>query len=89
MLRQIEFFCLIVFFEQVLADIELAQSIQKDKNEEDEKKKAAQAKPHPYDVNYGLLNCSLEHVDAKSEEFKVIVINLVLVLSIDDLILDN
>ncbi|UJR38079.1 hypothetical protein I4U23_030760 [Adineta vaga] len=57
----------------VLADIELAQSIQKNKDsEEDAKKKAEQAKPHPYDVNYGLLKCSLEHVDNKSEEFKII-----------------
>lgn len=59
----------------MLADIELAQSIQKGKDDEaTAKKKAEQAKPHPYDVNYGLLNCSLEHVDTKSEEFKVIFI---------------
>ncbi|CAF4313360.1 unnamed protein product [Rotaria sp. Silwood2] len=57
----------------VLADIELAQSIQKDKGDEEKsKKKAEQAKPHPYDVNYGLLKCSLEHIDVNSEEFKVI-----------------
>ncbi|CAF0974544.1 unnamed protein product [Adineta ricciae] len=57
----------------VLADIELAQSIQKNKeNEEEAKKKVEQAKPHPYDVNYGLLKCSLEHVDTSSEEFKTI-----------------
>jgi poly [ADP-ribose] polymerase len=58
----------------VLADIELAQSIQKNKDDEETaKKKAEQAKPHPYDVNYGLLKCSLEHVDANSEEFEVII----------------
>ncbi|CAF1074068.1 unnamed protein product [Rotaria sp. Silwood1] len=57
----------------VLADIELAQSIQKDKDaDEKAKKKAEQAKPHPYDINYGLLKCTLEHVDVKSEEFKII-----------------
>ncbi|CAF1084703.1 unnamed protein product [Adineta steineri] len=57
----------------VLADIELAQSIQKDKDDDETtKKKAEQAKPHPYDTNYNLLNCSLEHVDPNSEEFKII-----------------
>ncbi|CAF0826452.1 unnamed protein product [Rotaria sordida] len=57
----------------VLADIELAQSIQKNKDDETTtKKKAEQAKPHPYDVNYDLLKCSLEHVDANSDEFKTI-----------------
>jgi hypothetical protein len=55
-----------------LADIEMAQSIQKDKGtEEADKKKLETAKPHPYDVNYGLLNCGLTHVDPKSDEFKV------------------
>ena len=57
-----------------MADIELAQSIQKDKNDDAEaKKKAETAKPHPFDVNYGLLKCSLEHVDNNSDEFKVII----------------
>ena len=66
--------CLLV---QVLADIELAQSIQKTKGDEETmKKKAEQAKPHPYDMNYGLLKCSLEHVDKKSEEFQVSVHSL-------------
>ncbi len=60
------------FLEQVLADIELAQSIQKD-NEDATKKKAEYTKPHPYDVNYGSLKCSLEHLDVNSEEFKVII----------------
>jgi poly [ADP-ribose] polymerase len=53
----------------VLADIEIAQSIQKDKSDD---ATAQQAKPHPYDVNYGLLKCSLDHLDVKSDEFKVI-----------------
>ncbi len=61
-----------VLFEQVLADIELAQSIQKDKDDDSQKKKAEQAKPHPYDTNYSLLKCSLEHLDVNSDEFKVI-----------------
>ena len=56
-----------------MADIELAQSIQKNKEEETSKKKVEDAKPHPYDVNYGLLKCSLEHIDTKSDEFKVII----------------
>ncbi|CAF3811477.1 unnamed protein product [Rotaria socialis] len=57
----------------VLADIELAQSMQKDKGDEGAtKKKVEDAKPHPYDVNYGLLKCSLDHVDVESEEFKII-----------------
>lgn len=55
-----------------MADIELAQSIQKDKDNETTKKKAEQAKPHPYDTNYGLLKCSLDHVNESSDEFKVI-----------------
>ena len=46
--------------------------MQKNKDEEVNKKKAEEAKPHPYDVNYGLLKCSLEHVDPKSDEFKTI-----------------
>lgn len=55
----------------VLADIEMAQSIQKNKDEDVEKKKTETAKPHPYDVNYGLLKCGLELVDKNSDEFKV------------------
>jgi len=53
----------------VLADIEQAQSIQKDKSDES---KISAAKPHPHDVNYGLLKCKLEVVDQNSEEFKII-----------------
>ncbi len=69
---EIGFQKMIFLLRQVLADIELAQSIQKDKDE-NATKKTEQAKPHPYDVNYGLLKCSLEHVDANSDEFKVII----------------
>jgi hypothetical protein len=47
--------------------------MQKDKDDDATKKKAEQAKPHPYDVNYGLLKCSLDHVDVKSDEFSVII----------------
>jgi hypothetical protein len=47
--------------------------MQKGKDDESSAKKAEQAKPHPYDVNYGLLKCSLEHVEAKSDEFEVII----------------
>lgn len=55
-----------------MADIELAQSMQKGKaDDEATKKKTEEAKPHPYDVNYGLLKCALEHVDDNSDEFKV------------------
>ncbi|CAF0727904.1 unnamed protein product [Didymodactylos carnosus] len=52
----------------VLADIELAQTLQTEKSETD----TTDAKPHPYDVNYGALRCSLELVDKKSNEFKII-----------------
>lgn len=56
-----------------MADIELAQSMQKNKDDEASKKKVEDAKPHPYDVNYGLLKCSLDHVDQNTDEFKVII----------------
>ncbi|XP_070559252.1 protein mono-ADP-ribosyltransferase PARP3-like [Ptychodera flava] len=55
----------------VLADIELAQSLQKDKD----KAKAAVTTtevPHPLDVNYGLLMCGLTHVKPASDDYKVI-----------------
>ncbi|XP_046358125.2 protein mono-ADP-ribosyltransferase PARP3-like [Haliotis rufescens] len=55
----------------VLGDIELAQSLQKDKDKAIAASKDA-AIPNPIDVNYHLLKCGLEVVDPKSEEFKVL-----------------
>ncbi|XP_052778309.1 protein mono-ADP-ribosyltransferase PARP3-like [Mya arenaria] len=55
----------------VLGDIEVALSLQKEKD-----KKMTETKgdllPNPMDINYGLLNCELEYLDKKSPEFKVI-----------------
>ncbi|XP_067685164.1 protein mono-ADP-ribosyltransferase PARP3-like [Haliotis asinina] len=55
----------------VLGDIELAQSLQKDKDKALTASKD-DALPNPIDVNYGLLKCGLELVDPKSEEFKIL-----------------
>ncbi|GFO23256.1 poly [ADP-ribose] polymerase [Plakobranchus ocellatus] len=57
----------------VLGDIELAQTLQKDKAKSknaDAQKEATE--PHPYDVNYNLLNCDLNVLDKKSSEFKTL-----------------
>ncbi|WAR26084.1 PARP3-like protein [Mya arenaria] len=58
-------------FYTVLGDIEVALSLQKEKD-----KKMTETKgdllPNPMDINYGLLNCELEYLDKKSPEFKVI-----------------
>lgn len=53
-----------------MADIELAQSMQKDKDGSAEKE-VQSAKPHPHDENYNLLQCDLTLVDVKSEEYEV------------------
>ncbi|XP_072026279.1 LOW QUALITY PROTEIN: protein mono-ADP-ribosyltransferase PARP3-like [Amphiura filiformis] len=55
----------------VLADIEVAQSMQKEKDKK-AKKPAGGEVPHPLDVNYDLLKCKLEHVSPKAVEYKVI-----------------
>ncbi|KAK3734446.1 hypothetical protein RRG08_029121 [Elysia crispata] len=55
----------------VLGDIEIAQTLQKDKA----KSKAVtkeDMEPHPCDVNYGLLNCDLNTLDKTSVEFKTL-----------------
>ncbi|XP_064633352.1 protein mono-ADP-ribosyltransferase PARP3-like [Lineus longissimus] len=54
----------------VLGDIEIAQSMQKQKQ-----KTLSACKsdiPHPLDVNYELLKCDLDVLDKKSKEFKVV-----------------
>nr|XP_020659542.1 poly [ADP-ribose] polymerase 3 [Pogona vitticeps] len=53
----------------VLADIELAQSLQAQKEEEEEIKIEV---PHPLDKDYGLLKCVLTLVDPSSEDYKLI-----------------
>lgn len=55
----------------VLGDIEIAQSLQKEKDKKMEAEKG-DLLPNPLDVNYDLLNCELEYLDKKSPEFKVI-----------------
>ncbi|KAH0630023.1 hypothetical protein JD844_012584 [Phrynosoma platyrhinos] len=59
----------------VLADIELAQSLQAQKKEEEEEKEEMKVKevPHPLDKDYGLLKCDLTLVDPSSEDYKLIV----------------
>ncbi|KAI0214446.1 Protein mono-ADP-ribosyltransferase PARP3 [Lamellibrachia satsuma] len=56
---------------QVLGDIELALSMQKDKKTT-KKKLMEKEVPNPLDVNYDLLLCDLELVDTKSDEYKIL-----------------
>lgn len=53
----------------VLADIELAQSMQKTEKKED---LDTEEVPHPLDAKYGLLQSDMELVDKKSQEFKIL-----------------
>lgn len=55
----------------VLGDIEIAMSMEKAVDQKYAANKSAEV-PHPFDNNYGMLNCKLELVSQKSEEFKVI-----------------
>ncbi|KAM5148937.1 protein mono-ADP-ribosyltransferase PARP3 [Mantella aurantiaca] len=55
----------------VLADIELAQTLQADKVKQEQECKLEEV-PHPLDVDYELLKCQLNLLDPKSEEHKVI-----------------
>ncbi|XP_062977195.1 protein mono-ADP-ribosyltransferase PARP3 [Elgaria multicarinata webbii] len=59
----------------VLADIELAQSLQaqKKKEEEEEEEMKVEDVPHPLDKDYGLLKCELTLVDPSAEDYKLIV----------------
>ncbi|XP_054991926.1 protein mono-ADP-ribosyltransferase PARP3 [Sorex araneus] len=52
----------------VLADIELAQTLQATSEEEEKVEEV----PHPLDRNYQLLKCKLELLDSKAQEYKVI-----------------
>jgi len=55
----------------VLGDIELAQSMQKDQ-EKAQKESKQETVDHPYDVNYGLLNTRLTHINKSSDNFKLL-----------------
>lgn len=55
----------------VLGDIEIALSLEKEKDKKIAESTADEI-PHELDTNYGLLNCGLDLVDKKSKEFKVI-----------------
>ncbi|XP_076870489.1 protein mono-ADP-ribosyltransferase PARP3 [Brachyhypopomus gauderio] len=54
----------------VLADIELAQSLKAES--EKAKEEMVEAVPHPIDQDYESLKCSLNLLDKKSKEFKII-----------------
>ncbi|KAJ1109515.1 hypothetical protein NDU88_006875 [Pleurodeles waltl] len=56
----------------VLADIELAQSLQANKVKKEEEEMVEQEVPHPLDEDYMLLKCDLSFVPPSSEEFKII-----------------
>ncbi|CAM4698325.1 protein mono-ADP-ribosyltransferase PARP3 isoform X1 [Lepidochelys kempii] len=57
----------------VLADIELAQSLQAQKEKEEEEVKVeVEEVPHPLDKDYELLKCELTLVDPASEDYQVI-----------------
>ncbi|KAM4650918.1 protein mono-ADP-ribosyltransferase PARP3 isoform 1-T3 [Discoglossus pictus] len=55
----------------VLADIELAQTLQADKLKQEQEVKLEEV-PHPLDVDYQLLKCQLNLLNQKEEEYKVI-----------------
>lgn len=52
---------------QVLADIEVAQSLQAQKAKEEEEKEVI----HPLDQDYTLLCCQLSLLDSASQEYQV------------------
>ncbi|XP_069500129.1 protein mono-ADP-ribosyltransferase PARP3-like isoform X1 [Ambystoma mexicanum] len=56
----------------VLADIELAQTLQANKVKKEEEEMLEQTVPHPLDEDYMLLKCELSLVPPTSEEFKII-----------------
>ncbi|XP_054831185.1 protein mono-ADP-ribosyltransferase PARP3 isoform X2 [Eublepharis macularius] len=58
----------------VLADIELAQSLQAQKKKDDEKEEELKVEevPHPLDKDYGLLKCALTLVDPSSKDYELI-----------------
>ena len=51
-----------------MGDIEIAQTMQKDKKAKVE----AEEVPHPLDVDYKSLNTKLDHIDKSEHEYKVI-----------------
>ncbi|KAM9325463.1 protein mono-ADP-ribosyltransferase PARP3-like [Gastrophryne carolinensis] len=55
----------------VLADIELAQTLQADKVKQAKEMELMEV-PHPLDVDYQILKCQLNLLSPKSEEYKVI-----------------
>lgn len=56
---------------KVLADIELAQSLQAQKKKEEEEEIKVEEIPHPLDRDYRLLKCELSPVDPTSEDYEV------------------
>ncbi|KAM8930240.1 protein mono-ADP-ribosyltransferase PARP3 [Pelodytes ibericus] len=55
----------------VLADIELAQTLQADKLKQEDNALISEV-PHPLDVDYELLKCELNLLDRSCEEYKII-----------------
>lgn len=56
-------------FVQVLADIEVAQSLKAES--EKAKEEMVDTVPHPIDQNYQSLKCNLALLDKKSKEYEV------------------
>ncbi|KAL6050440.1 Poly [ADP-ribose] polymerase 3 [Balamuthia mandrillaris] len=57
----------------VLGDIELAQSLTKEKEEqESQEEQEEELAPNPIDTNYGLLGADVEPLDKSSDEFRII-----------------
>uniref|UniRef100_A0A8B8BUJ9 Poly [ADP-ribose] polymerase n=1 Tax=Crassostrea virginica TaxID=6565 RepID=A0A8B8BUJ9_CRAVI len=54
----------------VLGDIEIAQTLEKEKEKIASKDSAKQ--PHPLDIDYNLLKCELKLLDPKSKEYKIL-----------------
>uniref|UniRef100_A0A8C8RTG4 Poly [ADP-ribose] polymerase n=1 Tax=Pelusios castaneus TaxID=367368 RepID=A0A8C8RTG4_9SAUR len=56
----------------VLADIELAQSLQAQKKEEEEEEVKVEEVPHPLNKDYALLKCELTVLEPASEDYELI-----------------
>lgn len=59
---------------QVLADIEVAQSLQAQKVKEEEEEEEKKV-PHPLDQDYALLCCQLSLLDPASQEYQVLLVS--------------
>lgn len=62
--------CVFVLFLQVLADIELAQTLKSETEKAQEE--MIQTVPHPIDQDYNSLKCKLTLMEKNTEMFKVL-----------------